>query len=175
MRNIGPSKSEITARIVALALFVTIAQPVAAPAATAEFSRAISLVDEGEALYRQASEIVSMRPRSASSASAIANPNAKGGQFYRREGAFQDAMKTNPIRIADLRARRLQLIIGNLDTFLWLAVQSTLSQCNSNDGALNLKVARAILDEARREIAGRGRVDFEPPQITDDNSNRCDR
>lgn len=166
-------KSRMT--LIATVLLVgAIAQPVAT-AATTEFSRAVSLVAEGEALYRQASEIVAMRPRSSYNAALIANPNAKGGQFYRRERAFQDAMKTNPIRISDLRARSLRLTIGNLDTFLWSAVQSTLAQCNANDGAQNLKVARAILDEARREIADRGRDDFEPPQIAEDGSSRCDR
>ena len=134
--------------IALMALVISVAHSKAAVAATSEFSKAVILVREGEALYREASEIVAMRPITSAKASSLASPNAKGGKFYRRERSFQDAMASTSRRVGDFHARGLLLTIGNLDAFLYSAVQSTLALCNANDGALNLKVARAILDEA---------------------------
>ena len=38
---------------------------------------------------------------------------------------------------------------------------------------MNLKVAKAILDEGHRTVAGHGREDFSPPQIVENGRNRC--
>jgi len=44
-------------------------------------------------------------------------------------------------------------------------------QCDG--GTTELKVAKAILDEGYRAVAGQGRKDFSPPQIVEDGRNRC--
>ncbi|GAC1401648.1 MAG: hypothetical protein NVSMB64_00140 [Candidatus Velthaea sp.] len=82
-------------------------------------------------------------------------------------------MRINPIKIKDDHAKDIYLTIGVLDTFLFDAVVSSISQCNASDARLNLKVARAILDEGHRAVAGHSREGFSPPQIVEDGKNRC--
>ena len=134
-------------------------------AASRELENARQRLIEGESLYSQATRIVA--------ATGLANPNNLGGRFYERERKFQEAMRVNPSKLKNDQAIDIYLAIGVLDTFLFDAVVASISQCNTHDARLDLKVARALLDEGRRLAAGGVRREFTPPEIVENGRSYC--
>ncbi|GAC1407927.1 MAG: hypothetical protein NVSMB64_15430 [Candidatus Velthaea sp.] len=142
-------------------------------AASSEMQYVRHEVSEAEELYSEASQIVAKTPSTSMGAAILANPHNDGGRFYKRERAFQASMSRNPGKIKDDHARDVYFTIGNIDSFLYGAVAASLGNCNAHDARLNLKVARAILDEGRRALASHSRDGFEPPQIEEEGASHC--
>ena len=144
-------------------------------AASRELENARQRLIEGESLYSQATRIVAATPSTAGAGAGagLANPNNLGGRFYERERKFQEAMRVNPSKLKNDQAIDIYLAIGVLDTFLFDAVVASISQCNTHDARLDLKVARALLDEGRRLAAGGVRREFTPPEIVENGRSYC--
>jgi len=159
---------QVAVAIVCLSAFHTNAS-----AASRELENARQRLIEGESLYSQATRIVAATPSTAGAGAGLANPNNLGGRFYERERKFQEAMRVNPSKLKNDQAIDIYLAIGVLDTFLFDAVVASISQCNTHDARLDLKVARALLDEGRRLAAGGARREFTPPEIVENGRSYC--
>jgi hypothetical protein len=70
----------------------------------------------------------------------------------------------------DTNARQALLVLVGVDPFLYGAAVAIFADCNQYEAELNLKVARAILNETRRSLNGHYDQDWSPPDITDQES-----
>jgi len=134
-----------------------------------------ALYQRGEDQYQRAASIVANTPSNATTAAEmVGGSEGPGGQFYDRDRAFQLAIICNgPDMTSTHRVACLDL--AEAEEFEYSAVEASLAACNEQDARLNLGVARAFLNEAKRDLAGSGSSDWSPPDITNevDGTDRC--
>jgi hypothetical protein len=97
------------------------------------------------------------------------------GSWYSRDRKYQDDL---PKLNLNVDSHDLVATVGDLaefEQFAYSAVVAVSASCNESDARLNLKVAHAFLDEAHRDFHGEGSDDWNPPDITNEEtgSNEC--
>ena len=134
----------------------------------------VSLEVRAEDQYQRADSIVNDTPSSATAAAEmVGGSDGLGGQFYDRDRALQSS-----INCVGLTSSNRRVACGDLaeaEEFEYSAVEASLAACNEHDARLNLRVARAFLDEVRRDLNGSSSTDWSPPDITNEvqDSNNC--
>ena len=134
---------------------------------------------EASELYAEAAAIVAQTPSTRLEASTmVGGHTGPAGKFYDRERRFKDAEGDDPVTPGAEAPGNLQaadIRLSSSDEFLYRSVVAAMA-CNRRDAQLNLHVARAILDEAERELRGATWTDWSPPAISGDldNRNECD-
>lgn len=126
-------------------------------------------------LLARAADIVAATPATSMQAALMVRGHeGPAGIFYDRERAFQSAVRDHRVRPDGASGAGAAIAhLQDSDPFLYAAVQSAVAACNRHDATANLRVARAIISEADRAMAGRGNENFEPPQITETGQVTC--
>ena len=127
-----------------------------------------ALDERAEDQYQRANNIVrNTPPDSMAAAQMVGGSGGPGGKFYDRDRALQSAIKCNaPEMNSSHRAACLDL--AEAEEFEYSAVAEALASCNEHDARLNLGVARAFLNEVKRDLAGSNSSNWSPPDITNE-------
>lgn len=157
---------ESVGRGVAVAMAL-VGVPHAVNAASSEVAFARAQLAIAHDLLARATDIVAATPVTGTQASLmVRGHDGSAGVFYDRERAYQSALMKHTVRRGILTDA--DSVISGLvqsDAFLFRAVQSAVAGCNRRDASDNLRVARAIIAEADRAMAGHANGNFEPPEI----------
>jgi len=95
------------------------------------------------------------------------------GSWYSRDHKYQADL---PVSNLNRDSPALMAAAGDLaefEEFAYSAVVAVAS-CNESDARLNLKVAKAFLDEAHKDFHGQGSADWNPPDITSEETGKSE-
>jgi hypothetical protein len=124
------------------------------------------LLKRGDGLYDEVSLLPDETPSSSLGAAQLVNGDQGPiGAFYAKDRAYQaDLPKANlGTDPADLVAAAGDL--AEFETFAYSTAVAVAS-CNEHDARLNLRVAKAYLDEAHLDFHGTESQDWSPPDIS---------
>lgn len=134
----------------------------------------VGLDTRAEAQYDRAATIVGSTPsNSTAAAEMVGGSEGPGGRFYDQDRQLQSAILCTAPMPTNHRSACLNL--AEAEQFEYAAVAASLTSCNEHDAALNLHVARAFLDEIKRDLNGTAPGDWSPPDVTNEVSgnNKC--
>lgn len=146
-------------------------------AATAATSNR-ALVARADDVYHRAAALVERTPRSHRQRDALAKPQARAGQFYAREVAFQrDVTRLGAHVTPDPQRAQLMVRLGEFATYVDSATSASLTACNVRTAKANLRVARELLGEIHAIAGGHGHTHWIPHSLDAsakaDDRNRC--
>ena len=140
---------------------------------TKHISKALiaDLLQRGDALYDEVSVLPDNTPSTSLGADElVGGEQGPIGSFYAKDRAYQaDLPKANLTK----DPQYLVTAAGDLaefETFAYSAAVAVAS-CNEHDARLNLKVAKAFLDEAHRDFHGTESENWEAPDVTNEETN----
>lgn len=143
--------------------FVTTSAPAVPYDSAAERKRLELLVAKGNELYEEAEGIVKQTPSTRDQSTK--SIERVGNAYYAEERAYKDELLEGPTStlIRDDDLRNAEFTLRGAEPFLHAAVVESLAGCSESNARLDLKAARAILDQTQLILAGRGRDDWTPP------------
>ena len=125
----------------------------------------------GEKLYQEAAGIVANTPTTSSEGAELVGSGA-AGKFYSEDRDFQSAIGNVPQIQGNVGLASAYL--AEVETFLYTSVVASVASCNQHDAELNLKVARAFLDEVHRDLKGTPVADWTAPDISNEENNNSE-
>jgi len=127
------------------------------------------LQHRAEAQYEAAAAIVEQTPATEMQAAQLTGE--QGGLFYDEDRSLQADIKCS---VGSMGPKEVSACedLAEAEAFEYSAVAAALGTCNEHDARLNLKVARAFLDEVVRDLRGTNREGWSPPDITSDTSDQ---
>lgn len=140
-------------------------------------TRIVDLLQRGDALYDEVSVLPDNTPTTELGADeAVGGDQGPIGSFYAKDRAFQADLPKANLQKDDPDLVKTAGDLAEFETFAYSAAVA-VAFCNESDARLNLKVAKAYLDEAHRDFHGAGSDDWEPPDITNEetNSTNCEQ
>jgi hypothetical protein len=124
-----------------------------------------AMLASADSLLNEAASIVARTPVTNMQASILTGGD--GRVFYAHDRALQ--IEVDKHHGGD----SFVIDVSSAEEFSYHAVADTLASCNGPAARENLRVARAFLAEAHRDLAGTAKDDWEPPDINPDESDRC--